>query len=153
MQTSKKKEATYHESNQLRNQRSIHVHVYDAARRLLYHAMSHVPNVTYWHPMKWTAILGSRESQASLFIPIFIIEKENQQWEIKIIVLKQNGFIPVILRRTISTLSMFRFMWVAFTFFNTAQVYYITNLLALPDMWVTIVTVISIGVGVATYPW
>lgn len=43
-------------------------------------------------------------------------------------------------------------MWVAFTFFNTAQVYYITNLLALPDLWVTIVTVISIGVGVATYP-
>ena len=43
-------------------------------------------------------------------------------------------------------------MWVAFTFFNTAQVYYITNLLALPDMWVTIVTVISIGVGVLTYP-
>ena len=43
-------------------------------------------------------------------------------------------------------------MWVAFTFFNTAQVYYITNLLALPDLWVTIVTVISIGVGVCTYP-
>ena len=43
-------------------------------------------------------------------------------------------------------------MWVAFTFFNTAQVYYITNLLALPDMWVTIVTVISIAVGVCTYP-
>jgi len=43
-------------------------------------------------------------------------------------------------------------MWVAFTFFNTSQVYYITNLLGLPDMWVTIVTVISIGVGVATYP-
>ena len=43
-------------------------------------------------------------------------------------------------------------MWVAFTFFNTAQVYYITNLLALPDAWVTIVTVISIGVGVCTYP-
>ena len=43
-------------------------------------------------------------------------------------------------------------MWIAFTFFNTAQVYYITNLLDLPDMWVTIVTVISIGVGVATYP-
>ena len=43
-------------------------------------------------------------------------------------------------------------MWVAFTFFNTAQVYYITNLLALPDEWVTIVTVISIGVGVCTYP-
>ena len=43
-------------------------------------------------------------------------------------------------------------MWVAFTFFNTAQVYYITNLLALPDGWVTIVTVISIGVGVCTYP-
>ena len=43
-------------------------------------------------------------------------------------------------------------MWVAFSFFNTAQVYYITNLLALPDVWVTIVTVISIGVGVCTYP-
>ena len=43
-------------------------------------------------------------------------------------------------------------MWIAFTFFNTAQVYYITNLLALSDAWVTIVTVISIGVGVATYP-
>ena len=43
-------------------------------------------------------------------------------------------------------------MWVAFTFFNTAQVYYFTNLLALPDMWVTIVTVISIAVGVCTYP-
>ncbi len=43
-------------------------------------------------------------------------------------------------------------MWIAFTFFNTSQVYYITNLLALPDAWVTIVTVISIGVGVATYP-
>jgi len=43
-------------------------------------------------------------------------------------------------------------MWVAFTFFNTAQVYYITNLLALPDIWVTLVTVISIGVGVCTYP-
>ncbi len=43
-------------------------------------------------------------------------------------------------------------MWVAFTFFNTAEVYYITSLIALPDVWVTIVTVISIGVGVATYP-
>ncbi len=43
-------------------------------------------------------------------------------------------------------------MWVAFTFFNTAQVYYITNLLGLGDVWVTIVTVISIGVGVCTYP-
>ena len=43
-------------------------------------------------------------------------------------------------------------MWVAFTFFNTAQVYYITNLLGLGDLWVTIVTVISIGVGVCTYP-
>ena len=43
-------------------------------------------------------------------------------------------------------------MWVAFTFFNTAQVYYITNLLGLPDAWVTIITVISIGVGVCTYP-
>ena len=43
-------------------------------------------------------------------------------------------------------------MWVAFTFFNTAEVYYITNLLALSDAWVTYVTVISIGVGVATYP-
>lgn len=43
-------------------------------------------------------------------------------------------------------------MWIAFTFFNTSQVYYITNLLALEDLWVTIVTVISIAVGVATYP-
>ena len=43
-------------------------------------------------------------------------------------------------------------MWVAFTFFNTAEVYYITNLLALSDAWVTYVTIISIGVGVATYP-
>ena len=43
-------------------------------------------------------------------------------------------------------------MWIAFTFFNTAQVYYITNLLALSDAWVTYVTVISIGLGVATYP-
>lgn len=43
-------------------------------------------------------------------------------------------------------------MWVAFTFFNTAQVYYITNLLALSDLWVTVVTVISISVGVCTYP-
>ena len=43
-------------------------------------------------------------------------------------------------------------MWIAFTFFNTAEVYYITNLLALSDAWVTYVTVISIGVGVATYP-
>lgn len=43
-------------------------------------------------------------------------------------------------------------MWIAFTFFNTAEVYYITNLLALGDIWVTIVSVISIAVGVATYP-
>lgn len=43
-------------------------------------------------------------------------------------------------------------MWIAFTFFNTAEVYYITNLLALEDAWVTYVTVISIGVGVASYP-
>ena len=43
-------------------------------------------------------------------------------------------------------------MWIAFTFFNTAEVYYITNLLALGDVWVTIVSVISIAVGVATYP-
>lgn len=43
-------------------------------------------------------------------------------------------------------------MWIAFTFFNTAEVYYITNLLALDDAWVTYVTVISIAVGVATYP-
>ena len=43
-------------------------------------------------------------------------------------------------------------MWIAFTFFNTAEVYYITNLLALEDKWVTFVTIISIVVGVATYP-
>ena len=43
-------------------------------------------------------------------------------------------------------------MWIAFTFFNTAEVYYITNLLALDDAWVTYVTIISIAVGVATYP-
>jgi GPH family glycoside/pentoside/hexuronide:cation symporter len=43
-------------------------------------------------------------------------------------------------------------MWIAFTFFNTAEVYYITNLLALDDAWVTYVSVISIVVGIATYP-
>ena len=43
-------------------------------------------------------------------------------------------------------------MWIAFTFFNTAEVYYITNLLGLGDSWVTYVSVISIVVGVATYP-
>ena len=43
-------------------------------------------------------------------------------------------------------------MWIAFTFFNTAEVYYITNLLGLGDEWVTYVSVISIGVGIATYP-
>lgn len=43
-------------------------------------------------------------------------------------------------------------MWVAFTFFNTAEVYYITNLLGLADAWVTYVAVISIAVGIATYP-
>ncbi len=43
-------------------------------------------------------------------------------------------------------------MWIAFTFFNTAEVYYITNLLALDDMWVTVVSVISIVVGICTYP-
>lgn len=43
-------------------------------------------------------------------------------------------------------------MWVAFTFFNTAEVYYITNLLGLGDAWVTWVAVISIAVGVMTYP-
>lgn len=46
----------------------------------------------------------------------------------------------------------FLVMWIAFTFFNTAEVYYITNLLGLGDVWVTIVSVISIAVGVATYP-
>ncbi len=46
----------------------------------------------------------------------------------------------------------FLVMWIAFTFFNTAEVYYITNLLALGDTWVTIVSVISIAVGVMTYP-
>lgn len=43
-------------------------------------------------------------------------------------------------------------MWIAFTFFNTAEVYYITNLLNLGDEWVTYVSVISIGVGIMTYP-
>lgn len=43
-------------------------------------------------------------------------------------------------------------MWIAFTFFNTAEVYYITNLLALDDAWVTYVSVISIAAGVSTYP-
>lgn len=43
-------------------------------------------------------------------------------------------------------------MWIAFTFFNTAEVYYITNLLGLGDTWVTIVSVLSIAFGVATYP-
>ena len=43
-------------------------------------------------------------------------------------------------------------MWIAFTFFNTAEVYYITNLLSLGDEWVTYVSVISIGVGIMTYP-
>lgn len=52
---------------------------------------------------------------------------------------------------TIMTLG-FLVMWIAFTFFNTAQVYYITNLLGLGDIWVTVVTVISIVLGVSTYP-
>ena len=43
-------------------------------------------------------------------------------------------------------------MWVAFAFFNATLVYYVENLLALPSMWVTIVSGISVVVGICTYP-
>ena len=42
-------------------------------------------------------------------------------------------------------------MWIAFTFFNTAEVYYITNLLNLGDEWVTYVSIISIGSALLRY--
>lgn len=52
---------------------------------------------------------------------------------------------------TILTLG-FLIMWVAFTFFNAAQAYYIKNLLGQSDFFVTLVLGISIIFGVASYP-
>lgn len=43
-------------------------------------------------------------------------------------------------------------MWVAFAFFNATLVYYIENLLALPSMWVTVVSGLSVAIGICTYP-
>lgn len=43
-------------------------------------------------------------------------------------------------------------MWVAFTFFNNAQVYYISTLLNLSKVYVTYIAAITIGLGVASYP-
>ncbi len=87
------------------------------------------------------------------FIPSFVIKEKDyvepkpyhqSVWD----ALKATATYPNFLIITVGYLVM----WVAFTFFNTAEVYYITNLLALDDIWVTIVSVISIAVGVATYP-
>ncbi len=94
-------------------------------------------------------VLGS----ISALIPAFVIkEKEYVQpkpyhqsiWQ----AMKATASYPNFMIITVG----FLVMWIAFTFFNTAEVYYITNLLALDDSWVTIVSVISIAVGVATYP-
>lgn len=43
-------------------------------------------------------------------------------------------------------------MWIAFAFFNATLVYYIENLLALPSMWVTVVSGISVLLGICSYP-
>lgn len=43
-------------------------------------------------------------------------------------------------------------MWVALTFFNSAQVYYVTTLLNLSKTYVTYIAIITIGLGVASYP-
>ncbi len=43
-------------------------------------------------------------------------------------------------------------MWVAMTFFNSAQVYYVTTLLGLSKTYVTIIAAITIVLGVASYP-
>lgn len=43
-------------------------------------------------------------------------------------------------------------MWVAMTFFNSAQVYYVTTLLQLSKMYVTYIAAITILLGVASYP-
>ncbi len=43
-------------------------------------------------------------------------------------------------------------MWVALTFFNSAQVYYVTTLLNLSKSFVTYIAAITIILGVASYP-
>lgn len=43
-------------------------------------------------------------------------------------------------------------MWVALTFFNSAQVYYVTTLLNLSKVYVTYIAAITIALGVASYP-
>ena len=43
-------------------------------------------------------------------------------------------------------------MWVAMTFFNSAQVYYVTTLLGLSKAYVTYIAAITIILGVASYP-
>lgn len=43
-------------------------------------------------------------------------------------------------------------MWIAFAFFNATLVYYVENLMALPSFWTTIVTGISVLIGVCSYP-
>ena len=43
-------------------------------------------------------------------------------------------------------------MWVAMTFFNSAQVYYVTTLLELSKSYVTYIAAITIVLGVASYP-
>lgn len=43
-------------------------------------------------------------------------------------------------------------MWIAFAFFNATLVYYVENLMSLPSFWTTVVTGISVAIGVCSYP-
>ncbi|MFV0412105.1 MAG: MFS transporter, partial [Oscillospiraceae bacterium] len=46
----------------------------------------------------------------------------------------------------------YMFMWIAFSFFNSTLMYYVTMLLGLADSYAVIVMAIAIVVGVASYP-
>lgn len=43
-------------------------------------------------------------------------------------------------------------MWIAFTFYNTSLMYYVTMLLGLSDSYSVLIMVVEIGVGIASYP-
>jgi len=46
----------------------------------------------------------------------------------------------------------YMFMWIAFSFFNSTLLYYVTMLLGLSDSYAVIIMAIAMLVGVATYP-
>lgn len=94
-------------------------------------------------------ILGA----AAAFVSSFSVKEEDY-------VKREQSYIPLgqSLRATFQyrdftvLLVGYMLMWIAFSFFNSTLMYYVTILLGLSDNYAVIVMAAAMGVGVATYP-